>query len=111
MHGGPEVMRHMLIDHLDRRLDFTPAQRREVEGVFAEAHGELMGLRREHQPQIDAITQRAINELAAHLDTGQHNKLEIIYVAAHKHWEISNRAGASKTLPYVGSPPRQDGSH
>ena len=75
------------------------------------AHGELMGLRREHQPQIDAITQRAINELAAHLDTGQHNKLEIIYVAAHKHWEISNRAGASKTLPDVGSPPRQDGSH
>ena len=37
------------------------------------AHGELMGLRREHQPQIDAFTQRAINELAAHLDTGQHN--------------------------------------
>lgn len=111
MHGGPEVMRHMLIDHLDRRLDFTPAQRREVERVFAEAHGELMGLRREHQPQIDAITQRAINELAAHLDTGQHNKLEIIYAAAHKHWEISNRAGASKTLPDVGSTPRQDGSH
>ena len=69
-----------------------------------------MGLRREHQPQIDAITQRAINELAAHLDNSQHNKLEIIYASAHNDWEVSNRAGASKTLPDVSSTPRQDGS-
>lgn len=50
-----------------------------------------------------------INELVAHLDTGQHNELEIIYAAVYKHWEISNRTGSSKTLSEIGSPLRQDG--
>ncbi|HVE70011.1 MAG TPA: hypothetical protein VNI54_01485 [Thermoanaerobaculia bacterium] len=42
MRHGPEPAMRMMINHLDRRLDLTDAQRAEVEKILARRHHTLM---------------------------------------------------------------------
>ena len=53
-HPGPPAMR-MLLNHLDRRLDLTDAQRKQLEAIFARRHARIRGEIESANAEIERI--------------------------------------------------------
>jgi Spy/CpxP family protein refolding chaperone len=61
---------------LERRLDLTPEQRRQVDGILAEARAEVAALRRQTHPRILAVMERCHHRIVQVLDPKQRAALE-----------------------------------
>jgi hypothetical protein len=80
VHRGfaPERMERFIVERLSRRLDLDADQRRVLEDATRKARIEIEQVRRETLPRIEAILDRATDELRPVLRPEQQTKLEAI---------------------------------
>jgi len=75
--GGMAALgNRFLANSLDRRLDLTPEQRRQVDAILADASREAGAVRREMMPRILEILDRSHRRIAAVLTPEQRQELE-----------------------------------
>jgi Spy/CpxP family protein refolding chaperone len=75
--GGMAVVgSRFLANSLDRRLDLTPEQRRQVDAILADASREAGAVRSEMMPRILEILDRSHRRIAAVLTPEQRQELE-----------------------------------
>lgn len=75
--GGMAVLgNRFLASTLDRRLDLTPEQRRQVDAILADTARETAAVRREMAPRVLEILDRSHRRIAAVLTPEQQRELE-----------------------------------
>jgi Spy/CpxP family protein refolding chaperone len=72
--GGPGH-RHMSAE-LQRRLDLTADQQRQVEAILGDSHRETMAIWQEVRPRVMAVIERAQNRIALILTPRQREEFE-----------------------------------
>jgi Spy/CpxP family protein refolding chaperone len=78
---GTEAM----VTYLDRKLDFTPAQRESVRAVFQRRRVEVRALWRTIRPQLDSLRQAMHTDIAALLDESQRARyLQLLAEKEHR---------------------------
>lgn len=65
----------ILSARLDRQLDLTPDQRRQVDAILSDTRGELQQVRHESVPRLFAIRDRAFSRIDAVLTPAQRQRL------------------------------------
>ena len=75
--GAPPAMAtRMLGGHLDRRLDLTAEQQREIGRILAESRREAAEIRDRMRPEVEALVQRTEERIAAVLTEEQRRQFE-----------------------------------
>ncbi|HEY0159747.1 MAG TPA: hypothetical protein VGF28_20855 [Thermoanaerobaculia bacterium] len=76
--GGPGAERfpRALVNRLDRRLDLTDAQRKQVEEIVRRRHANIGTLWGQFRPQVRAEVERANDEIARVLTPEQRARFE-----------------------------------
>lgn len=75
--GAPPAMAtRMLGGHLDRRLDLTAEQEREIGDILAESRREAAELRDRMRPEVEALVRRTQERIAAVLSEEQRRQFE-----------------------------------
>jgi hypothetical protein len=80
---GPEGMVEVVVRRLSWELKLDASQRENLKGIARTAAQDLRALRRENQPRLDAIIERAATGTRALLHPDQAEKFEQI-VARHR---------------------------
>lgn len=75
----PEQKLHRVATRLQRRLDLTDEQTRQVEAVFLERNHALQAIRREVRPRVIQEMDRTYQDVAALLDDEQSRKWKRMY--------------------------------
>jgi Spy/CpxP family protein refolding chaperone len=77
MHGGPFGLgSHVIAAELQRRLDLSPDQRRQLDAILADSHRETIALWREVHPRAVEVVERAQNRIAQILTPEQRREFE-----------------------------------
>ncbi|MGH7673431.1 MAG: periplasmic heavy metal sensor, partial [Gemmatimonadales bacterium] len=69
---GPDAM----VNHLDRELDLSPAQRDSVRAIFARHHPEIEALWAQVRPRFDSIKARVRAEISGQLTADQQTRYQ-----------------------------------
>ena len=96
--GGPEAVREVVVRRLARELDLTAAQRAKIETITRATHEQLMQLRAEKQPEIEAILADAIDKMRRELQPEQQDRLQALYDRATRTWRLTG-AGLQPPIP------------
>ena len=100
-HGGPHGMRHgFAARRLHRELDLSPDQEKRIEEILARTHEEASALRDNLHPKVQALMDRAHEEIATILTPEQRVRFEDL-VESHKR----------RAERFFLGPPRGRGSH
>jgi vacuolar-type H+-ATPase catalytic subunit A/Vma1 len=75
----PEQKLHKVATRLQRRLDLTDEQTRQVEDVFLERNESLQAIRRDVHPKVVEEMDRMYQDVAAILDEEQSRKWKRMY--------------------------------
>lgn len=84
--GGPEAVREVVMRRLTRVLDLTDEQRISVEAVVADAHEQIITLRRRHQPEAEEIIGTAVADIKRVLSDEQKAELDAIHAMMQERW-------------------------
>ncbi len=78
LYGGPGAARfpHAMVNRLDRRLDLTDAQRKQVEEIINRRHANIHTMWATVRPQVRAEVERANDEIARVLTPEQRARFE-----------------------------------
>jgi Spy/CpxP family protein refolding chaperone len=78
LYGGPGAARfpHALVNRLDRRLDLTDAQRKQVEEIVNRRHARIDTMWDHFRPQVRAEVERANEEIARVLTPEQRARFQ-----------------------------------
>jgi hypothetical protein len=78
MRGGPEAVRNVVVKRLVKALNLDAAQQSQLIQIVEDARQELMDVRRQTNPQIRRILDRAQNRVDAILRPDQSEKFHKI---------------------------------
>lgn len=84
--GRSPAMRLMVIQRLNHELRLDAVQRAELERVLQRTHAELMQVRRQHQPEVEAIIARGVADMKPCLRPDQQKKLDQLLEKARQRW-------------------------
>jgi len=96
MQDQPVAQRQMVMRHLTCQLKLTKPQQIEIERIVDAQLKTLFDVRERYQPEVQAIFQRAKDEMKAHLLPKQQQKLDQIMERMQKHGPMH---GARPPLP------------
>jgi Spy/CpxP family protein refolding chaperone len=86
MHVAPFGLgTHVIAAELQRRLDLSPDQRRQLDAILADSHRETIALWREVRPRAVAVVERAQNRIAQILTPEQRREFERFRSERHEH--------------------------
>lgn len=88
--GGPPAVREVVVRGLTRRLKLTADQQVPVREAVTRAHGRMIALRRQHQPEAEQIVADAVAEIAPALTSEQSETLDAMYARLKSHWAGSS---------------------
>ena len=74
--SGPPAVRYFMVRAMTRELRLTPAQQVEVDNAIRDAQQEFQSIRKQVQPQVEEIIQRAEERVRKQLDAGQKEKFD-----------------------------------
>lgn len=74
--SGPPAVRQFMVRAMTRELRLTPAQQVEVDNAVHDAQREFQAVRKQVQPQVEDILDRAVDRVRKQLDVGQREKFE-----------------------------------
>jgi Spy/CpxP family protein refolding chaperone len=93
--GPPGMMPHLMVRHLERRLDLTTEQRREVEAILKRHHDRIFQLTESVRPQVRQEIEAANREIEAVLTPEQRERFEKLKLQLGRH-EGRGRMGPTR---------------
>lgn len=84
--GGPPAVRHFLVRVLTRQLRLTPAQQVGTDDAIHDAQKEFQVIRKEVEPRVEDILNRAKERIRQQLDVEQRAKFDQIVEQHRRRW-------------------------
>lgn len=91
--GPPGMLPHLMVRHLERRLDLTPEQRTRVEAILKRHHDRIFALTESVRPQVRQEIDAANREIEAVLTPEQRQKYEALKL------RLGHREGRGRREP------------
>ncbi len=85
--GGPEAKRLWIMKRLTRELHLTVEQQAAIEPIVTRAQVELLTLRAQQRPQVEAIQASSRTAMRAILSPDQQGKLEAFHEKLRRRWQ------------------------
>ena len=85
--SGPAGAREGMMRMLTRRLHLTLAQQVEVDNAIHDAQRDFAAVRKEVQPRVEGILDRAQERIRKQLDVGQREKFDRIIEQHKSRWQ------------------------
>jgi len=90
--GGRHVNPDAIVRRLDRELKLDPAQKEEVRKIVAGVHAQMQAMKKENEPRVEALLDKAQDEVRAVLRPEQRERYEK-FIANHKERWKKRRLG------------------
>lgn len=74
--GGPHAVRKIMLERMNRELKLDDNQRAQLEAIFTETHDQIRAAKKQVEPQIDSILDRAEDKVRAMLRPDQRERFE-----------------------------------
>jgi Spy/CpxP family protein refolding chaperone len=87
LQGGPKAMDEIIARRLTGKLDLTPGQQARIKSLLDESRGELAGVRREMQPEMERIFLDYKVKIRDVLTPDQQKKFDEIVAANKGRWQ------------------------
>ena len=84
--GQPQV-RKLIMKRLVRELDLAETQRAPIEEIVGRVQADLWKLRKQHQPEAEAVIEQGIAQMKPQLSTVQQEKLDGLFERLKQRWE------------------------
>lgn len=88
VHGGPPAIKKVITTRLTRVLSLSNPQKNRIEQIIGETQAELQIIRIQHEPEIQAILDKAVSRMKTELNPDQQVKLEGIYKEMKDSWQL-----------------------
>jgi hypothetical protein len=86
--GQPQV-RKLIMKKLVGELDLAETQRAPIEEIVGQVQADLWKLRKQHQPEAEAIIAQGIAQMKPQLSAVQQEKLDVLFERLKERWEHS----------------------
>ncbi len=87
--AGPKAKKPWMMERLTRHLDLTADQQAGLGPIVGQAQDDLLALRAQQQPQVEAIWNRTLASVKPGLTLGQQRKLDEFEKKLHRRWQAS----------------------
>ncbi len=87
--AGPKAKKPWMMERLTRHLDLTAHQQARLGPIVGQAQDDLLALRAQQQPQVEAIWNRTLASVKPGLTPGQQRKLDEFEKKLHRRWQAS----------------------
>ncbi|MFM8552472.1 MAG: hypothetical protein ACKOCD_09245 [Nitrospiraceae bacterium] len=84
---GPKAKKQWMMQRLTRSLDLTADQQAKLAPIVGQAQDNLLALRAQQQPQVEAIWTKTLDAVKPSLSTEQQQKLETFHQKLQRRWK------------------------